>query len=137
MTEQNSRNTFYWLFVPLVQDRLDTFRDYWNNHRLTGNSKKSNPYGSSPQNMLLNPTSVRATAKDCSIRVNPELVAQMREAYGGEESRAAAYRFYSEEFGSHADGVYVDLGMPIITLATAWDIFQLVVEGLEALPAYK
>lgn len=87
--------------------------------------------------MLLNLTSVHATAKDCSIRVNPELIARMREAYSGEESQAAVYRFYSEEFGSHADGVYIDLGMPIITLATAWDIFQLVVKEHKALPAYK
>jgi hypothetical protein len=86
MTEQNSRNTFYWLFVPLIQDRLDTFCDYWNNHQLTGNSKKSNPYGSLPQNILLNLISVHATAKDCLIRVDPELIAQMREAYGGKES---------------------------------------------------
>lgn len=87
--------------------------------------------------MLINPTSVRATAQDCSIRVNPETVAKMREAYGGEEARDEAYRFFSDEFGAAADGVYVDLGMPTITLATAWSVFTLVVRGLEALPGFQ
>ncbi|KAJ6628587.1 hypothetical protein B0H10DRAFT_1777826, partial [Mycena sp. CBHHK59/15] len=26
--------TFYWLWVPLVQEGLDTFCKYWNNHKL-------------------------------------------------------------------------------------------------------
>jgi hypothetical protein len=130
------RNTFYWIFVPLVQRRLDDFRSYWNHHKLTGNSKKLNPYGSSPLNMLRNPQSVRPTARDCAIYVNPQTVYRLRASYGGEETRQAAYSFFSEEFQADADGVYVDLGSPTITLESAWDIFSMVVTALEQLPQY-
>ncbi|KAJ7264827.1 hypothetical protein C8J57DRAFT_1512195 [Mycena rebaudengoi] len=125
------RQTFYSLWVPLVQEELDTFRDYWNNHKLQKSKDKLNPSGSSPLNMLLNPTSVVATARDCSIRVNPETVYRLREAYGGEEARGKAFRFVSREFQAEADGVYVDLGCPTISLATGWGIFTQVVTELE------
>ncbi|KAJ7289624.1 hypothetical protein C8J57DRAFT_1046436 [Mycena rebaudengoi] len=125
------RQTFYWLWVPLVQEELDTFRDYWNNHKLQKSKDKLNPSGSSPLNMLLNPTSVVATARDCSIRVNPETVYRLREAYGGEEARNKAFMFVSREFQAEADGVYVDLGCPTISLATGWGIFTQVVTELE------
>ncbi|KDR77948.1 hypothetical protein GALMADRAFT_94442 [Galerina marginata CBS 339.88] len=131
------KNTFYWIWVPLVQSRLDDFRDYWNHHKLTGNKKKANPYGSSPKNMLLNPQSVRPTARDCSIRVNPETVHRMRESYGGQQAREKAYRFYSLEFEAEANGVYADLGLPRITLETAWDIFRAIVDRLSNLPHYS
>ena len=66
--------------------------------------------------MLLNPNSVRVTARDCSIRVNPDSVYRLREAYGGEAAREAVYRFYSVEFAAAADDAYVELGMPEIRL---------------------
>ncbi|KAJ7909608.1 hypothetical protein B0H13DRAFT_2233040 [Mycena leptocephala] len=125
------RQTFYWLWVPLIQHGLDEFREYWNNHTLQKSKGKRNASGSSPKNMLINPTSIIATARDCSIRVNPETVYQLREAYGGEEAREAAFRFISREFEAEADGVYVDLGCPQITLPTAWSVFQQVVAELE------
>ncbi|KAJ7499864.1 hypothetical protein FB451DRAFT_1385530 [Mycena latifolia] len=125
------RQTFYWLFVPLIQEGLDNFREYWNAHTLQKSKGKKNAYGSSPQNMLINPTSIIATARDCSISVNPETVRRLREAYGGEEAREATFRFISREFQAEADGVYVDLGSPEIILPTAWVVFQQVVAELQ------
>ncbi|KAJ7887424.1 hypothetical protein B0H13DRAFT_1888832 [Mycena leptocephala] len=128
---RESSQTFYWLWVPLIQHGIDEFCEYWNNHTLQKSKGKHNAFGSSPKNMLINLTSIIATARDCSIRVNPETVYQLREAYGGEEAREAAFRFISREFEAEADGVYVDLGCPQITLPTAWSVFQQVVEELE------
>ncbi|KAJ7452923.1 hypothetical protein FB451DRAFT_1521089 [Mycena latifolia] len=125
------RQTFYWLFVPLIQEGLDNFRQYWNNHRLGKSKGKLNGSGSSPLNMLISPTSAIPTARDCSINVNPDTLYRLREAYGGEEARDAAFRFVSREFQADADGVYADLGCPEITLPTAWDIFSQVVEELQ------
>ncbi|KAJ6448389.1 hypothetical protein C8R45DRAFT_1133036 [Mycena sanguinolenta] len=122
--------TFYWLWVPLIQDGLDEFREYWNNHRLGKSKGKLNGSGASPYFMMNNPTSVVATARDCSVRVNPESVYRLREAYGGEEARDKAFRFVSREFVAEADAVYVDLGCPAITLRTAWAVFQQVVAEL-------
>ncbi|KAJ6500290.1 hypothetical protein DFH09DRAFT_1102722 [Mycena vulgaris] len=113
------RMTVYWLWVPLIQEGLDNFREYWNNHRLQKSRGKLNASGSSPLNMLINPTSVVATARDCSINVNPETVDRLREAYGGQVARDAAFRFVSREFQAHADAAYVHLGCPEITLLTA------------------
>lgn len=80
--------------------------------------------------MLLNPQSVRATAKDCSIRVNPNTVHHLREAYGGATARDAAYRFVPAEFQAAADDIYLDLGMPDIGLDNAWEIFRIITQKL-------
>ncbi|KAJ6580935.1 hypothetical protein B0H19DRAFT_928755 [Mycena capillaripes] len=126
------RQTFYWLWVPLIQAGLDEFREYWNNHKLQKSKGKLNGSGSSPYNMLNNPTSAFATARDCSIRVNPESVYRLREAYGGEEARDNAFSFVTREFAAEADAAYVDLGCPKITLPTAWVVFERVVAELQS-----
>ncbi|KAJ7661984.1 hypothetical protein DFH06DRAFT_987877 [Mycena polygramma] len=127
------RNVFYWLWVPIVQAGLDTFREYWNNHTITGSKNKKNPSRSCPNNMFLNPTSVRALARDCQIKVNPETVAELREAYGGDEARDKAYRFVSEEFKFTADLIHANLGAPQPTLANGWVVFKMMVDKIEEL----
>lgn len=107
------------------------FRDYWNNHRIQKSNKKKNPSGSSPKNLLLNPMAGRISARDCSIRVNPETVHELREAYGGVEARDAAYRFVSVEFQALADTAYVSLGCPEVNLESVWSIFTSVINILE------
>ncbi|KAJ7134510.1 hypothetical protein C8R44DRAFT_427223, partial [Mycena epipterygia] len=124
--------TFYWIWVPFIQGRLDIFRDYWNNHRLSKSKDKKNPSSSSPKNMFLNPQSGRVDARDCSIRVSPELVSELREAYGGAEARDEAYRFVSRIFQAAADGAYLGIGCPEITLDSIWSIFKDIVTILEA-----
>ncbi|KAF7350254.1 hypothetical protein MVEN_01328900 [Mycena venus] len=131
-TDDIHRQTFYWIWVPFIQGRLDIFRDYWNNHRIQQSQKKQNASGSSPKNMFLNPQSSRITARDCSIRVDPQLVNEIREVYGGVEARDEAYRFVSRIFQAAADGAYVQLGCPEITLETIWDVFSDVVKILDA-----
>ncbi|KAF7362456.1 hypothetical protein MVEN_00593200 [Mycena venus] len=37
------RNVFYWLWVPIIQKGLDTYREYWNNHTVTKSKKKEEP----------------------------------------------------------------------------------------------
>ncbi|KAF8211076.1 hypothetical protein K438DRAFT_1808757, partial [Mycena galopus ATCC 62051] len=46
---------FYWIWVPFIQECLDIFRDYWNNHQIRKSKNKQNTSGSSLKNMLLNP----------------------------------------------------------------------------------
>ncbi|KAJ7752843.1 hypothetical protein DFH07DRAFT_774354 [Mycena maculata] len=127
----HTSQTFYWLWVPLIQTGLDRYREYWNNHKLQGSKGKLNASGWSPYHMMNNPTDAVATARDCSIRVNPELVYRLREAYGGEEARDAAFHFVTREFEAEADAAYVDLGCPEIILPTGWAVFQKVVTELE------
>ncbi|KAJ7085205.1 hypothetical protein B0H15DRAFT_783311 [Mycena belliarum] len=126
------KQTFYWIWVPFIQERLDLFRDYWNNHRIRNTKDKKNASGLSPKNMFLNPQLGRPTARDCSIRVRPQLVADLREAYGGNEARDHAYRFVSRLFQAEADGAYVQLGCPEISLESIWAVFTAVVTILES-----
>ncbi|KAJ7625451.1 hypothetical protein B0H17DRAFT_1111090 [Mycena rosella] len=111
---------FYWLWTPIIQEGLDTYRAYWNNHTITKSKTKKNPSRSCP-NMFLNPASVNTLARSCSIRLNPETVAELREAYGGEKARDRAYRFMSQ------------LGSPELTLKNGWKVFQEMVPRVEAL----
>ncbi|KAJ7702628.1 hypothetical protein B0H16DRAFT_1316758, partial [Mycena metata] len=127
------KQTFYWIWVPFIQSRLDSFREYWNNHRISRSKKKLNPSGSSPKNMFLNPEAGRITARDCSIHVSPQLVEELREAYGGIQARDDAYRFVSQVFQSVADEAYWQMGCPEITLDSIWRIFSDVANSLEVI----
>ncbi|KAF9502150.1 hypothetical protein BDN71DRAFT_1343800, partial [Pleurotus eryngii] len=39
---------FNWIWPPLVQEQLDIFREYWNNHRISKQKNKLLPSGTSP-----------------------------------------------------------------------------------------
>ncbi|KAF8524427.1 hypothetical protein JB92DRAFT_2827021 [Gautieria morchelliformis] len=105
-------DVFNWLWPPLVQDRLDRFRDYWNSHHIPYQKGKLNASGTSPRNALLLPTN------------------HLQEAYGGDEGYEAAFRFVSWEFQAEADNTWLALRRPSIILATAWDVFTAVVDHI-------
>jgi hypothetical protein len=117
------RRLFNWLWPSLVQERLDEFREYWNNHRLSSQKHKLLPAGTSPRQIWLVPDAVRATARNCSIHVNMGLVHQLREELGGIDGREEAFRFVDAEFAAEADEALAQLGYPDITLSSAWDVF--------------
>ncbi|KIL60347.1 hypothetical protein M378DRAFT_110253 [Amanita muscaria Koide BX008] len=123
-------NTFNWLWPPLVQSRLDEFREYWNNHQLSSQKKKLLPSGTSPRQMWLTPDSVRADARDCSVVIEPETIQLLREGLGGMDGRAKAYSFVDPEFLAEADAALGDLNYPDITLSNAWDVFIAVIDIL-------
>ncbi|KAJ7160845.1 hypothetical protein C8R46DRAFT_1223186 [Mycena filopes] len=129
------RCIFYWLWVPIIQAGLDTYRNYWNNHKITKSSKKINPSGACPNNMFLNPTSVDLLGQQCHITVNPDTVARLRDAYGGQKARDKAYRFVSEEFQFNAELIHESLGSPELSLANGWKVFTLMVTKMEELRA--
>ncbi|KAL0953005.1 hypothetical protein HGRIS_007210 [Hohenbuehelia grisea] len=114
---------FNWLWPPLVRERLEEFRTYWNNHKLSKQKKKLLPSGTSPRQMWEVPDSVRADARNCSVRVGLEANRQLRDGIGGMAARAEAYAFVDPEFQSVADNALGVLGYPEITLSNAWDIF--------------
>ncbi|KAF8497710.1 hypothetical protein JB92DRAFT_2986656 [Gautieria morchelliformis] len=104
---------FYWLWPPLVQERLDLYHDYWNSHRIRKQKGKNGASGVTPRQAFHIPTSARPDAHDCS-------------ALGGEEGCERAFHFISCEFQAEADHAWINLGSPEITLATAWDMFAAV-----------
>ena len=126
----STSNVFNWLWPPLVQDRLDEYKEYWNNHTVRRQKDKDLPSGTSPIHMWTCPTQSRPTARDCRVYVRQELINELRDQIGGAEGRQQAYEFVTQEFRAEADGAYVDLGCPPITLKTAWSIFFSVVNVL-------
>ena len=123
---------FNWLWPPLVQERLDEYREYWNNHTVRRQKEKDLPSGTSPVHIWTCPTHARPTARDCRVNVRRDLIHELREQIGGEKARQLAYQFVTSEFHAEADAAYADLGHPLITLATAWTIFSAMVDVLRA-----
>ncbi|KAI1785490.1 hypothetical protein LXA43DRAFT_1100273 [Ganoderma leucocontextum] len=121
---------FNWLWPPLLQERLDEYREYWNNHTVRRQKAKDLPSGTSPTHIWTCPTHLRPTARDCRVNVRRELIRELRDEIGGEDGRRQAYNFVTPEFRAEADGAYMDLGSPPITLVNAWTIFLAVVNVL-------
>ena len=126
------RNVFNWLWPPLLQERLDEYREYWNNHTVRRQKEKDLPSGTSPIHMWTCPTDMRPTARDCRVNVRADIVRGLRDEIGGEEARRQAYQFVTPEFQAEADGAYTDLGSPHITLTTAWAVFLAMVDELRS-----
>ena len=124
------RKTFNWLWPPLVQEWLDEFREYWNNHHISSQKHKTLPSGTSPRQMWLVPEAVCATSRNCSIKVNMNTVHQLREGLGGIEKCEQAFHFVDAEFEALADNALGELNYPDITLSSSWDIFVAVVDIL-------
>ena len=127
-----TRDVFNWLWPPLLQERLDEYREYWNNHTVRRQKEKDLPSGTSPMHMWTCPTHMRPTARDCRVNVRADMVHHLRDEIGGEVARQQAYQFVTPEFQAEADGAYADLGSPHITLATAWMVFHSVVDVLQS-----
>jgi hypothetical protein len=109
---------FNWLWPPLVQEQLDKFREYWNNHQISKQKHKTLPTGTSPRHMWLVPESVCATSRNCSVHVNMHTVHQLRGDLGGAEGCKRAFQFVDTEFEALAE-----LNYPDITLSSVWDVF--------------
>jgi hypothetical protein len=130
VTPLPTSQVFNWLWPSLVQERLDHFRDYWNNHKISKQKEKINPSGTSPRQLWLAPTTARETARNCAININLDTVRQLREEFGGQQTRDEMFQFVTDEFRAYADGALGQLGYPRVTLSSAWDVFVVVVDIL-------
>ena len=97
--------------------------EYWNNHALSQQKDKLRPSGTSPQHLWVAPESAEATALDCAIWVDMNLVQDLRERLGGQAGRDLAFRFVDDEFAAVTDDAWTQLRCPEVTLMSAWDIF--------------
>lgn len=110
---------FYWIWVPVVQQALDQFVQYWNTHRIRFQREKANPSGETPNHVYEAPQSLGLT--DCLIRVEKDIVQHFRAQQAFTREQALA--FCSESFSAAATTVHRNLGSPQITQSTAWIIF--------------
>ena len=126
------RDVFNWLWPPLLQERLDEYCKYWNNHTVRHQKEKDLPSGTSPNHIWTCPTDMRPTARDCRVNVHRDMIHELRAEIGGEEGRRQAYQFVTPEFQAVADAAYADLGYPRITLMSAWTVFLAIVDVLQS-----
>ncbi|TEB31002.1 hypothetical protein FA13DRAFT_1754861 [Coprinellus micaceus] len=117
---------FYWTFVPLIQDQLETFRTYWNYHPVRKQSEKINPSGHIPAAAFKDPQHENPNSRMCKIDVPLDVQesarAVLEEEVGPREEHLDCW--YSPEFSKLADTTYKEVGSPSITVATAWTVFQ-------------
>ncbi|KAK7036921.1 hypothetical protein R3P38DRAFT_2489014, partial [Favolaschia claudopus] len=123
------RSLFYWIFVPLLQAKLDEFRLWWNHHRVRDHHRvrvqieKNMPSGHVPADASAHPKNFGGI--DCRISVPLAAVDDMRqmltEEVGSRESHLSSF---SLEFAELAEQVYLHIGKPTLSLETAWGVFQ-------------
>jgi hypothetical protein len=110
---------FNWLWPPLIQEWLDEFHEYCNNHHILKQKHKILLTGTSPHHIWLVPDSVCVTSCNCSIHVNMDTVHQLREDLDGAEGCDQAFQFVDAEFVVLADAALHELNYPEITLSSA------------------
>ncbi|KAJ7210180.1 hypothetical protein GGX14DRAFT_363716, partial [Mycena pura] len=115
---------FYWIFAPLIQQELDDFVNWWNNHRVRHQHEKIMPSGHVPSHAMEYPELFGAL--DCRIRVPPEAIEELRMQINLEEgpkSKFQAWPGLTEEFDLYASRVFLDIGAPKLTMEKGWDVF--------------
>ncbi|KAF8185576.1 hypothetical protein K438DRAFT_2155443 [Mycena galopus ATCC 62051] len=115
---------FYWIFVPIIQEQLDEFRAWWNNHRVRLQRDKNMPSGHIPVLAFEHPEHLGGI--DCRICVPKEAVIELRklltEEVGSRESHLS-WPGVTLEFEAMAQAVWEDIGSPAMSMDSAWDIF--------------
>ncbi|KAK7016477.1 hypothetical protein R3P38DRAFT_2541840 [Favolaschia claudopus] len=116
---------FYWIFVPVIQQQLDEFRIWWNNHRVRLQHEKDMPSGHIPAHAFEHPT--HFAGLDCRIRVPQAAVDELRE-YLTEDvgSRESHLRWpgLTVEVEQAIKTACEDVGSPEISVESAWNVFQ-------------
>lgn len=120
---------FYWVFIPLIQQELDNFREYWNNHKIRKQLTKAMPSGHIPADALRHSSLFQG--RNCLIRIPEDAQTEMRnilaEAVGLRERHLS---WYSADFHSEASSAYQALGSPHLSLTNAWEVFTELVHQL-------
>ncbi|KAK6988460.1 hypothetical protein R3P38DRAFT_2474377, partial [Favolaschia claudopus] len=102
---------FYWIFVPLLQAKLDEFRLWWNHHRVRVQIEKNMPSGHVPADAFAHPKNFGGI--DCRISVPQAAVDDMRQMLTEEVgSRESHLSWFSLEFAELTEQVYLHIGKP-------------------------
>ncbi|KAJ6505427.1 hypothetical protein C8R45DRAFT_923707 [Mycena sanguinolenta] len=123
---------FYWIFVPLIQHDLDEFRAWWNSHRVRLQPDKNMLSGHVPAYVFEHPSHVGGI--DCRIQIPKEAVKELR-GYLTEDvgSRDSHFQWsgLTVEFEALATHTWAQVGSPVISLDTAWDVFSQMSDVIE------
>ncbi|KAK7058137.1 hypothetical protein R3P38DRAFT_3547593 [Favolaschia claudopus] len=123
---------FYWIFVPIIQEQLDEFRTWWNNHRVRFQHDKNMPSGHIPAHAFEHPTHFAGV--DCRIRVPQAAVDELREYLTedvGPRDSHLRWPGLTLELEQTVQTAWEDIGSPKISMESAWDVFRMISNVLD------
>ncbi|KAF8156751.1 hypothetical protein B0H34DRAFT_808164 [Crassisporium funariophilum] len=120
-------NLFKWLWPRILQVQLDVFVEFWNNHRIRFQSKKSNVSGTTPRQAFTVPQLFGG--KDCRIVVDQTTIDALRAEIP--VSCEDAMRWVDDEFAFQAQVVYEAIGSPTLVPLSGWTIFAQLLHELD------
>lgn len=117
---QLTRQLFYWLWPKILQNQLDTFVEYWNNHKIRTQKDKPNMSGSTPRHGFTVPS---APAEDCRIVVDQVVIDALRAQIS--VSREESMCWVDPSFEVAAGNAYDAIGRPRLdSPQSGWAIFS-------------
>lgn len=111
-----SSDLFHWLFVPIVQSRLNKFKKYWNHHPVRKQRMKIMPSGHRPEVVYGDPA--RHGYDNWMVPVSPSAVQSLR------NTLPPAPRFITVEFEAMVNSIWRRFGSPLIRESNAWAMFS-------------
>ncbi|KAJ3791488.1 hypothetical protein GGU11DRAFT_694428 [Lentinula aff. detonsa] len=110
---------FNWIWPKIVQQGVNDFVTYWNDHKTRTQKIANTPSGCSPNLVFDFPQNYGLL--DCGIRVDQEDIAALRETIP--RTREECYRWVSDEFDAAAKQAYAQLGSPTLSHTNGWQLF--------------
>jgi hypothetical protein len=117
------------VFIPLLQAKLDEFRLWWNHHHVRRQKDKNMPSGHVPSDAFDHPQNFGGL--DCRIPVPKTAVDDLRKMLTEDVGpRDTHLSWFEADFGDLAESIYLQIGKPTLSLETAWDVFQQMLEPM-------
>lgn len=104
----------------MLQEQLDNFIEFWNNHCIHYQKNKPNPSGTTPWHVFVVPQA--CGGRDCKIAITQDVLDALRAAMP--VSWTKSMWWVSNEFANKAGIVYEEIGCPDLTPKTGWGIFS-------------
>jgi hypothetical protein len=128
------RFLFYWVWVPVVQERLNKYRAYYNAHPVQKQAAKIAPTGVPPDMLCYSPSTYAPTASSQAIRVEKKWVDEERTRLGGLKARERLFQWYPVAFDTMAYDAWVSIGSPERRIENGWSVFSQMSLVLKDLP---
>ncbi|KAH7885579.1 hypothetical protein F5I97DRAFT_1887020 [Phlebopus sp. FC_14] len=114
------KQLFYWLWPQILQEQLDKFVEYWNNHRIRYQKDKPNPSGTTPRHAFTAPQA--CGGQDCKVAVMQDVLDALRVAIPVSQKESMCW--VSDDFAEMAGRVYIEIRCPDLVPKSGWTIFS-------------
>ncbi|KAH7889503.1 hypothetical protein F5I97DRAFT_1844707 [Phlebopus sp. FC_14] len=114
------KQLFYWLWPQILQEQLDKFVEYWNNHCIRYQKDKPNPSGTTPRHAFTAPQA--CGGQDCKVAVMQDVLDALRVAIPVSQKESMCW--VSDDFAEMAGRVYIEIGCPDLVPKSGWTIFS-------------